>query len=380
MGSWRKSRYQRHELIDGFSQDELARSRIAVVGCGAVGNEVVKNLVLLGVGEIHLFDFDRVEIHNLTRSIFLREEDLGEQKAVVVARRAAEVDPSVRLEAFVGDFRMHLGPARLTRYDSVIAAVDNFEARIELNQMCRLAGADLVNTGIDSRRVTVERFPFRSSPDPACYECHLPMTAYARVAARYSCGGLRRRAMAEKRVPTTAITSSVAGALAVGSALRLGEDAPGPARRTFVDTVAGTSTSNALERNAACPTCGPSTDRPQLLRVRNRWQRSSPGEITGVHTEAIRLSEPLIVSCICRNCGALPEIATFVDRPASEFDDSIARCPRCAQDSVAFEIRDVFTLEELGARFGMRAVPVRYAVTEVNGRTICFDFLEDMNP
>jgi hypothetical protein len=47
---------------------------------------------------------------------------------------------------------------------------------------------------------------------------------------------------------------------------------------------------------------------------------------------------------------------------------------------VAFEIRDVFTLEELSARFGMRAVPVRYAVAEVNGRTICLDFLEDMNP
>ncbi len=42
VGSWRKSRYQRHELIDGFSQDELARSRIAVVGCGAVGNEAVQ--------------------------------------------------------------------------------------------------------------------------------------------------------------------------------------------------------------------------------------------------------------------------------------------------------------------------------------------------
>ena len=52
-------RYDRHKLIDWFSQGELENSYIAVVGTGAVGNEVLKNLALLGVGKIDIFDFDK---------------------------------------------------------------------------------------------------------------------------------------------------------------------------------------------------------------------------------------------------------------------------------------------------------------------------------
>ena len=62
-----ETRYARHALIDWFDQDRLRAARIAVIGAGAVGNEVVKNLALLGVGAIEIFDFDRIERHNLTR-------------------------------------------------------------------------------------------------------------------------------------------------------------------------------------------------------------------------------------------------------------------------------------------------------------------------
>lgn len=59
------TRYHRHNLIDWFSQDALAKIKIAVIGAGAVGNEVIKNLALLGVGEVHIFDLDKIEEHNL---------------------------------------------------------------------------------------------------------------------------------------------------------------------------------------------------------------------------------------------------------------------------------------------------------------------------
>jgi molybdopterin/thiamine biosynthesis adenylyltransferase len=88
-------RYLRHAQIDWFDHDRVRAARIAVVGAGAVGNEVVKNLMLLGVGAIDLFDFDDVEEHNLTRSIFLRESDVGTGKATAVVRRASAVDPDV---------------------------------------------------------------------------------------------------------------------------------------------------------------------------------------------------------------------------------------------------------------------------------------------
>ncbi|MGB7989115.1 MAG: ThiF family adenylyltransferase, partial [Candidatus Methylophosphatis roskildensis] len=65
-------RYSRHRAIAGFSQERLLAMRVAVFGAGAIGNEVVKNFCLLGIGSIDLYDFDTVELHNLTRSILLR--------------------------------------------------------------------------------------------------------------------------------------------------------------------------------------------------------------------------------------------------------------------------------------------------------------------
>ena len=65
-------RYSRFRLIAWWDQEKLARSRFLVVGAGALGNEVLKNLALLGVGYIHVVDFDRIEESNLTRSVLFR--------------------------------------------------------------------------------------------------------------------------------------------------------------------------------------------------------------------------------------------------------------------------------------------------------------------
>jgi molybdopterin/thiamine biosynthesis adenylyltransferase len=86
------ARYHRHNLIDWFSQDALAKTKVAVIGAGAVGNEVIKNLALLGVGEIYVFDLDVIEEHNLTRSVLFRDADIGQPKAAVAAKRAMELD------------------------------------------------------------------------------------------------------------------------------------------------------------------------------------------------------------------------------------------------------------------------------------------------
>ena len=376
-------RYRRHEQIDWFSQQAVSATRVAVVGAGAIGNEVVKNLVLLGVGGIDLYDFDTVEAHNLTRSVFLRESDIGTGKATAVVQRAGGVDAAVKLRAIEGDFWDRLSVWRLREYDCAIGAVDNFEARIRLNQMCLIAGTHFVNAAIDSRHAVVESFPFGDAWGGACYECHLPPSAYERLASRYSCGGLRRRAQASAQVPTTAVTASVAGALAASTALRLGgaaaDHARTGARRVLLDTIAGTSTVSAMHRNGACAACEGLAARPELVRTRNRWllapEMPRPG--AAALEQVLRLSDPLLTGYECARCGALEEAARFVNRRAAEFDDSIVECPRCASPAVRIEIRQRFELGELVERFGPRPVPVKFALADIGGRTICFDFEEE---
>ncbi|MDE2507058.1 MAG: ThiF family adenylyltransferase, partial [Planctomycetota bacterium] len=81
-------RYGRLRLISWWRQDRLAASRVLVVGAGALGNEALKNLALVGVGAIHIVDFDVVEPSNLARSVFFRAADAGRPKAEVAAERA----------------------------------------------------------------------------------------------------------------------------------------------------------------------------------------------------------------------------------------------------------------------------------------------------
>lgn len=374
----RAQRYRRHDLIEWFSQERVSAARIAVIGAGAVGNEVVKNLALLGCGTIHVFDFDAVELHNLTRSILLRESDAGRNKAEAVAERARDIDPHVDVRAVPGDFWDTLSLTALHDYDCVVGAVDNFEARLRLNQLCLIARVDLVNTGLDSRWAAVESFPFRSSDGTACYECTLPETAYARAAERYSCGGLRRRALVERRVPTTAITASVAGALAASAALRLGEEAPLQAQRRLVDTLAGAARAVEIGRSAGCAGCAELQAPPRLLRTRNRWTHSGETLATAAGEQTLRLSDAIITDYRCVNCGPLEQAVRYVNRRASAFDDSIAYCPECHAQSVRLEIRDTFTLAELMSRFGTDRVPAKFALAEINGGAVCFD-LEEMS-
>jgi molybdopterin/thiamine biosynthesis adenylyltransferase len=373
------NRYLRHSLIDWFSQDAVRGARIAVIGAGAIGNEALKNLALLGVGAADVYDLDRVEIHNLTRSIFLRENDVGASKASAVVARAAEVDPSVALRAVEGDFWDTLSLAALGRYSAVVCCVDNFEARLRLSQLCLIAGVDLVNAAIDSRHVMVETFPFAEGTLPACYECHLPPSAYERVAERYSCGWLRKAAWTERKVPTTTITASVAGALAASAALRLGGGTETGARRVFVDTVAGGSTVSRLERQSGCVGCGAFSKRPRVIAAGNDWERrvsETRGEHRTQEALVVRLSDPIVTAYGCALCGGPAAAQPYVNRRAADFDDRIMRCASCGQQSATVEIRDELTFDELLERFHGHAVPVKYALAAIGGEAVCFDFEE----
>ena len=98
-------------LLSWFKMDRVKNARILVAGAGALGNEVVKDLALFGVGHIYVVDFDQVEITNLTRSVFFREEDAYNHsyKAEIVAKRAMELNPQIQVTSIVGNLFSEVG-------------------------------------------------------------------------------------------------------------------------------------------------------------------------------------------------------------------------------------------------------------------------------
>ncbi|MHB8531544.1 MAG: HesA/MoeB/ThiF family protein [Solirubrobacteraceae bacterium] len=211
-------RYHRQSLISWWDQERLSAARVLVVGAGALGNELVKNLALIGVGLIAVVDLDAVENSNLARCVFFRPEDEGRPKALVLAERAAEVNRDVSLVPYVGDVRFSIGLGRFAEFDVVLGGLDNREARLFVNQACWKTSTPWVDGAIEGLMGVVRVFV---PPETACYECTLNEQDRELMAARRSCALLTREEMIAGRTPTTATTSSVVAGMQVQEAVKL---------------------------------------------------------------------------------------------------------------------------------------------------------------
>jgi molybdopterin/thiamine biosynthesis adenylyltransferase len=365
-------RYLRHNIIDWFDQNRLRSSTIIVVGAGAVGNEVLKNLALLGVGRLIVCDFDRIEDHNLTRCVLFRERDVGRLKAEAAAEACGSLDPNVRCVARCGDFWDGLSIDEIARADAVICCVDNHEARVRLNELCVIAGTDLVNAGIDSRNVSVEVFPIRSVPGAACLECNLPHSVYDAIRKRYSCGFLKKVAIEERKVPTTTVTSSVAGAMAVAQVLnRINghPDCPAHSTRLFHDTISGNTTLSSGARSITCRACSSYVGSIERY-VANR--RCALPRVGGEAASEIVLGEPVVLETRCGRCGREAEIYDSARRT----DASVTFCAACNANTIEPRIVSRMSLAEFESTFAGRLVPCKFLSFRVPGTLVIIE-LED---
>ena len=211
-------RYGRLRLIPWWRQERLAAARVLVVGAGALGNEVLKNLALLGVGTVYVIDRDAIEPSNLSRSVLFRLADGGRPKAEVAAQRTREINPDVVVHQMRGDIINDVGLGLFAEVDVVIGCLDNREARLWVNRQCWKAGTPWVDSGIQEIQGVVKVFV---PPDSPCYECAMTERDYQLLNVRYSCPLLRRDQILEGKVPTAPTIASMMGALEVQEALKL---------------------------------------------------------------------------------------------------------------------------------------------------------------
>lgn len=362
-------RYHRQQMVQWLGRDRLRSLRVAVIGAGAVGNEVIKNLSLLGVGQVDVFDFDRIELHNLTRSVLFRESDVGASKAAVAVARAGEINPDVAFKAIEGDLWDQLNVKKTSYYDVVFGCVDNFEARMRASYLSRLACVDFISAGIDSRYVSVQwhRFSRLRRSDGAanivaCYECDMGAAAYKAVDQRYSCGWLRKIAEESKLIPTTAITASIAAAHAVSQFLcsdeiDAGNSADASAGRLLVDTLGGQSSKTALPLNDQCLACAglpASTNYGRFNGTLASLRRQHPTQIEfDDERQHIVFSEALILACRCVNDAghskALDDSVRL--QPARKHTDAIGWCSICADSSIDIDIVESLSISDWHRRF-----------------------------
>lgn len=213
-----EDRYGRLRLIPWWDQKRLANATIMVVGAGAIGNELIKNLSLLGIGKILIFDMDVIESTNLTRSVLFRAKDVGKYKAEVAAERAHDINPDVHIKAFAANIIDDVGLGVFRRMDAVLGGLDNREARLSINQSCYKVNRPWIDGAIEALNGFARVF---TPGHGACYECTMTENDWRLINNRKSCALLTHEQMAEGKIPTTPTSSSVIAGIQVQELLKL---------------------------------------------------------------------------------------------------------------------------------------------------------------
>ncbi len=216
-------------LLSWFKKEKVKNARVLVAGAGALGNEVVKNLALFGVGNIYVVDFDRIEISNLTRSVLFREKDAysNSYKSEVVARRAMEINPQIKVIPIVGNLFSDVGFGLYKSVDVIIGCLDSRIARYLLNRMAMRAGKTWIDGSIENMTGVVRVY----TPGISCYECGLSREEFNNIMLRTGCADVVRMQGSAGRVATTPISASIIGAMQVQEAMKiihLSEDEQAP--------------------------------------------------------------------------------------------------------------------------------------------------------
>lgn len=210
------NRYSRLEIINWWDQDILKNSKVLVVGCGALGNEIIKNLAMLGVGKIFVVDMDNVEVSNLTRSVLFRKEDLGKSKAEIAAKRASEINDEIDIKFYNGSI-FELGLNVFKQMDVVICGLDNREARLFVDRSCWKVNVPWIDGAIEVLSGVARMF---IPPDGVDYQSTMSEVDFQLLNKRRSCLLLGEEEIQQGKVPTTPTIASVIAGIQVQEAVK----------------------------------------------------------------------------------------------------------------------------------------------------------------
>ena len=146
-------------ILGEAMSNKLARSRLFVVGAGAIGCELSKNLAAMGAGtgigstrrgSIILTDMDTIEKSNLSRQLLFRDHDVGEFKSVAARAAVMRFNHKVHVEAYtnrVGDDERFNDDFWSSGCHAVMNALDNVESRLFVDHKCVTHGLALIDAG-----------------------------------------------------------------------------------------------------------------------------------------------------------------------------------------------------------------------------------------
>ena len=379
-------RYSRLRLIGWWDQEKIAAAKILVVGAGALGNEVLKNLALLGLGNVYLIDFDEIQDSNLSRSVLFRAHHNGQPKATVAAEMANEMNPDCKIMPMFGNVLTDIGLGLVRDVDLVICCVDNREARLWINRMCWKANTPWIDGGIQEINGVAKVF---MPPDGSCYECVMTENDYRLISLRYSCPLLKQEDIQQGKVPTAPTIASIIGGIQVQEALKLIHSLPaaegtalvfnGAANRFYQtkypkreDCLSHETYEDILELPLSAKT-STVADLFAAVKQNRKDDRSSSDDLS---TYRLLLDRDFLTQLVCRSCDTKKAVNQALCKVGSR--DGV--CEQCQQPLQPETTCEIEANSELATRkLGDLGIPNYDIVKVVDDQQTFFVLLTDDN-
>ncbi len=169
-----KEFYSRQTILKELGergQQQLAKSKVAIVGAGGLGTVSSLYLALAGVGYLRLIDQDTVETHNLHRQILYNVDDLNYPKTEVAAKKLEKINPLLTVEAFPENVNASNVERLLAGVDCVVDGLDNMVTRYLVNRACVKFKIPYVFGAAIGIEGNLSVF---APPETGCLECLMP--------------------------------------------------------------------------------------------------------------------------------------------------------------------------------------------------------------
>ena len=241
-------RYSRHILLEELGiegQEKLLASHALVIGAGGLGSPVALYLGSAGVGRITVVDHDTVDATNLQRQIAHTLDRVGQPKAASVRTAIAAINPDPVVQVVNQRADEGLLNALVAQADVVLDCTDNFATRQAVNAACVRHGKPLVSGAAIRMDGQVSVYDTRQSDAP-CYACLFPPE---QMPEETRCATLGVFA------PLVGIIGTVQAAEALKILSGMGSQLAG--RLLMLDGRAMAWSDIRLQRDPACPVCGP---------------------------------------------------------------------------------------------------------------------------
>eukprot|EP00397_Hematodinium_sp_SG-2012_P056401 GEMP01069564.1.p1 GENE.GEMP01069564.1~~GEMP01069564.1.p1 ORF type:complete len:356 (+),score=77.90 GEMP01069564.1:103-1170(+) len=197
---------QRMGVVKNY--EDIRAHTVLVIGVGGVGSVVAEMLTRCGIGKLILYDYDKVEMANMNR-LFFRPEHTGLSKVEASRRTLEEINPDVAFETYNSNIttsenytqlmdRITHGGLNNNQVSLVLSCVDNYAARITINQVCNELNVTWMESGVSENAVS-GHIQLMIPGKLACFECAPP----AVVASGGNELDIKREGVCAASLPTT---------------------------------------------------------------------------------------------------------------------------------------------------------------------------------